>query len=50
MNLKSEICAMCMGLWWIRSRRHDLYRGIAKLTGSEQEIRTVRFLNTDIGN
>ncbi len=50
MNLKSETCAVCTGLRWIRSRRSDLYTEVAKLTGGEQDIRTVRFSNIDPDN
>ena len=46
-DLKAETRAMCTGVRWIRSRRPELYGGIAESTGKEQDIRTVRFSNKD---
>ena len=42
-DLKAETRRMCTGSRWIRSRRPELYSEIAKPTGREQDIRTVRF-------
>jgi len=49
-DLKAETRAMCTGVRWIRSRRPDLYKDVAMPTGREQDIRTVRFSNTDPDN
>jgi len=46
-DLKAETRRMCTGSRWIRSRRPELYGGIAESTGKEQDIRTVRFSNED---
>jgi len=46
-ELKAETRRMCTGSRWIRSRRPELYGGIAESTGKEQDIRTVRFSNED---
>jgi predicted amidohydrolase len=43
--LKADTRHMCTGVRWIRSRRPELYSGIAEFTGKEQDIRTVRFSN-----
>jgi predicted amidohydrolase len=42
-DLKAETRRMCTGTRWIRSRRPELYGELAKPTGREQDIRTVRF-------
>ncbi len=44
-DLKADTRHMCTGVRWIRSRRPELYSGIAEFTGKEQDIRTVRFSN-----
>ena len=49
-DLEAETRAMCTGVRWIRSRRPDLYKDVAMPTGREQDIRTVRFSNTDPDN
>ena len=49
-DLKAKTRAMCTGVRWIRSRRPDLYADVATPTGREQDIRTVRFSNTDPDN
>jgi len=42
-DLKSETRRMCTGIRWIQSRRPELYGELARPTGREQDIRTVRF-------
>ncbi len=49
-DLKAETRGMCTGIRWIRSRRPNLYVDVATPTGREQDIRTVRFSNTDPDN
>jgi len=49
-DLKAETRRMCTGARWVRSRRPELYSEIAKPTGREQDIRTVRFSTEEGGD
>ena len=46
-DLDANLLRMCTGRRWIKSRRPELYKSLAEPTGKEEDIRKVRFSQTE---